>query len=697
MIKTSKSCSVPTGYKFYDYIWIPRNSGSSTDPRISKPTGSLIRLKQYSNLDLISYEFDFICSQAYPSNFNVPLLGGRSASGVTNSLACYITGQYKVMAHFHGIEQFTNLSYLLNTKTRVRYQNTSTSPSQLIVNGNSENLVWTNTVSIPNTGPHLFGNPTPNDLSSMSKSILVTVKTKISKIKVYDLNNNLINNYVPCVRKSDNVIGMYDTVENVFYTAYQTTYATIGSSNCSYEVGDYDIKKIMTKVNSSMKEVQYIKTNKLPSAYQEVGYITSNGGDYLDTGFVPNNNTKVEVKIKASQDINNIWVFGARQSAENLMYGVLLCYYNGYSPLKEIRSDYGNGNESAGGIVYYNTNKNLTQNIVTIVKDKNKFYVDGVLVGTNTAQTFTCPVNLYLFKINSANGGNHNSYINMYYAKIWDNETLIRYYIPCYRKSDNAIGMYDLVNKTFTEGVGTFTKGNDVSSMVTVYDVLPSTYTRYGYVWTPINSGSSSEPRIWRSYQALIMLKEYSNLDLIGYEFDFKSEQVYPTDYNLCLLGGRSVTGETNGVGFYITGQYKTFNMCHGGNHYTNLTYTLGVKSHIKYKNTSVSPSELIVDGSSEDLTWSNVVSIPNTKLVLFINYVKNDTGNPIQTVRVKIGTVKVYDLSGNLINNYVPCVRKSDNRIGMYDTIEGVFYTTMASSYSTMGDANCIYEVGNW
>ena len=36
--------------------------------------------------------------------------------------------------------------------------------------------------------------------------------------------------------------------------------------------------------------------------------------------------------------------------------------------------------------------------------------------------------------------------------------------IPCYRKSDNVIGLYDMVGGTFyiNNGTGTFTKGDDV-------------------------------------------------------------------------------------------------------------------------------------------------------------------------------------------------------------------------------------------
>lgn len=35
--------------------------------------------------------------------------------------------------------------------------------------------------------------------------------------------------------------------------------------------------------------------------------------------------------------------------------------------------------------------------------------------------------------------------------------------IPCYRKSDNAIGLYNTVSKVFLPGLGTWTKGADVA------------------------------------------------------------------------------------------------------------------------------------------------------------------------------------------------------------------------------------------
>ena len=61
---------------------------------------------------------------------------------------------------------------------------------------------------------------------------------------------------------------------------------------------------------------------------------------------------------------------------------------------------------------------------------------------------------------------NRRSISKIYYFKIYDNNNnLICDLVPCYRKSDGVIGMYDLVSDVFRTnlGTGTFTKGPDVN------------------------------------------------------------------------------------------------------------------------------------------------------------------------------------------------------------------------------------------
>ena len=49
-------------------------------------------------------------------------------------------------------------------------------------------------------------------------------------------------------------------------------------------------------------------------------------------------------------------------------------------------------------------------------------------------------------------------------GRIAENDIMQRDFVPVYRKSDNEIGMLDVVNNVFytNDGAGAFTKGNDV-------------------------------------------------------------------------------------------------------------------------------------------------------------------------------------------------------------------------------------------
>ena len=45
--------------------------------------------------------------------------------------------------------------------------------------------------------------------------------------------------------------------------------------------------------------------------------------------------------------------------------------------------------------------------------------------------------------------------MELYNFKMYDNDALVRNFIPCYRKSDNAAGLYDTVNNVFYTNAGT--------------------------------------------------------------------------------------------------------------------------------------------------------------------------------------------------------------------------------------------------
>ena len=75
------------------------------------------------------------------------------------------------------------------------------------------------------------------------------------------------------------------------------------------------------------------------------------------------------------------------------------------------------------------------------------------MVYTFTVATFTATGTAYLGNFNYTN---YTPALARYYeSKWWNDGTLVRHFIPCYRISDDKPGMYDIVNDVFYTNVGT--------------------------------------------------------------------------------------------------------------------------------------------------------------------------------------------------------------------------------------------------
>lgn len=195
--------------------------------------------------------------------------------------------------------------------------------------------------------------------------------------------------------------------------------------------------------------------SNLPNEYQELEYIESTGTQYIDTGFKFNQNTSIEIEFMYKLLINGSGLYGTYEG-DAKRYETFL-----YSSDQGLEVGYYNNFDKPDIIINENTKYKIYQN-------KNLFYLDNNLVYTGNVGTFQQNRNAFIFSFNYNNGyyPNYPS-INgkIYNCKIWDNNTLIREFIPCYRKSDNVIGMYDIVNGVFytNQGTGNFIKGSDIN------------------------------------------------------------------------------------------------------------------------------------------------------------------------------------------------------------------------------------------
>ena len=207
-----------------------------------------------------------------------------------------------------------------------------------------------------------------------------------------------------------------------------------------------------------------VPTGRLPSAYQEVEYIAnattatqSIPAVYFDTGYLPSNNTDVYIKAYYLGASDGFPFYTAQnQSGTTKYYGV-----NIYNGTMLVRYGTKRGSANAAAVPGYNRLSEIT------VTNGQFTVVSGATPGdypTSYASEvfqFTGGATLKLFA--TANGGSP-SRMRLYSFKIWESGVLVADFVPCYRKSDDVIGLYDIVRQMFItqNGTGTMYKGDDV-------------------------------------------------------------------------------------------------------------------------------------------------------------------------------------------------------------------------------------------
>ena len=190
------------------------------------------------------------------------------------------------------------------------------------------------------------------------------------------------------------------------------------------------------------------KNRKVPEEYRQVEYIQSNGTQYIDTGVYPSEKDKNEIEIEFTiihTTYNNNYpvIFGTR--AGNHTVDQMLIMRE--TDRSFFRVECGSYHDGARTIPYTSGEKYIVKWSNNYVQFNNNIYK----IDCSTKTTSTYP--LALFTLND--GGNYKTFNShtgtkkIYYAKIKMNNTLVRDFVPVYRKSDNVAGLYDTVNNVF--------------------------------------------------------------------------------------------------------------------------------------------------------------------------------------------------------------------------------------------------------
>ena len=100
---------------------------------------------------------------------------------------------------------------------------------------------------------------------------------------------------------------------------------------------------------------------------------------------------------------------------------------------------------------------NISYNTQTLTINGNTYSSVG---STDNGASNSTNIALGINKVGTGTSSESNL-TKWYYFKIYDNDTLIRNYVPCYRKADSVVGMYDTVNNVFKISTGASQFGKD--------------------------------------------------------------------------------------------------------------------------------------------------------------------------------------------------------------------------------------------
>jgi len=475
-----------------------------------------------------------------------------------------------------------------------------------------------------------------NDTVTLGHTVLMFSRYDDATIKksVNQLNNKLVSISSTAIEAKTEaqtaLIEIEELKEQGFDVDLTEVWNAINQHTIDIEVNTTNISINADAIADLLARVGALENggqSDLPSGYTPLLYIESSGTQYIDTGFKPNQDTRI-VFDGYNDATNSGWTFGGCTSLTSNQF-MFSC-------------------SSANSFRYGSTGVSLANvPIGHFVADLNKnTYKLNNETGSLSSQTFSCPYTAYLFKVNSAGTASTGSFIGkLYSCQIYDNGTLVRDFVPCLNVSGKS-GLYDKVNGVFYGNAGTG------EFMYSVSRKLPDGYTQLEYIES---SGT-----------------QYIDTGIIGkagvtMELDFSSMGTDLSNYLPCGCADSSYTKR-----FYpVATQNTAGNWSYGFGNWYNSNASANAKT--RYKTVTVlknGQQSLTVNGETVLSGSLSSASTPNINIYLFgINY----AGTINTTGSTRLYGCNMYE-NDVLVRDYVPCKNPS-NEIGLYDITNGIFY----------------------
>ena len=353
-----------------------------------------------------------------------------------------------------GVDATTTLS--TNTFTRTGYTFAGWNTQ-----ANGQGTAYLNNASVTNLGTY-------ND-----EITLYAQWTVIDYIVTVDANGGSISSTTGWTNSNDNTTSTKSI-------SYDSTYGTLPTP---------------TRTGYTFKGWSNTIDSNLPSNYKKLDYIESTRTQYIDTGYIPKTTTKIELDLSFNGDFKDIQIYGGN----NGFFGVA------DSPTKMYLINFGNGSNYNRLYPWFNkryeyegqqaeplnVNEDIRTNRNTLTIENGRISY-GTINRTISNKESNQDNSMYIFgrrvydgySTTEIDSGSFTSYnMRVYDMKVYENNVLIRHYIPVLNTTNHKLGLYETENNVFYSNIGTGEFNSEYTTNETI-NTTSSNHTLYA-IWEP--------------------------------------------------------------------------------------------------------------------------------------------------------------------------------------------------------------------
>lgn len=369
--------------------------------------------------------------------WNTTNLGVLYNSGqVADSIFCNDRVAYSSGTLVDSVGTYTSLKYNAYTRSKAPTFKCITSDDRFTVESSIGNGALLYPIGMI-TSDELF--TAGLNASSANSSFYLNTGIPFFTITPMTINNS--NLYMAAFNSSMKIYGFNITsttpkIRPVISLSPNVNLEGSGTWNDPYYVSEYTIR---------------YHANRVPDTYQEIEYIKSTGGQYINTGVVPAANFEFDIKYKDDEGSGSNYVLGSRSNSTSstpIYAGVA-----GASASRNItvakHDTKSTDNYRKAGYLY---NIHATYNDeMTGVSTMRNLSTGDVFTGTQTSTSAGATAQVRVFALYTSQT---HSGMSLYDLKLWNNGDFVRHFVPAVLLDNNTVGLYDTINDTFYENAG---------------------------------------------------------------------------------------------------------------------------------------------------------------------------------------------------------------------------------------------------